>query len=167
MRRRASGTAGEPRTLEIRRPCLPGPRPEKSRHRLCGARARGHAAALPGGVGAPPAWPLRAGCEELADVRRTSSVNVTPHCKARPDAASAPRGRRRPSPQMSPGICLSGWRAERRRVSAVESAQTAQAKPTGTCTEGLVAPRGAPSPSLLRKRGNPRRQTRGKKPREN
>ena len=36
----------------------------------CGARGHAHASMHPGGSGAPPAWPLRAGCEELADLGR-------------------------------------------------------------------------------------------------
>ena len=51
----------------------------------------------PGGSGAPPAWPLRAGREELADGGRKCLR------KARPGAGLSSQGRRRRSPRWSAG----------------------------------------------------------------
>jgi hypothetical protein len=141
----------EARTLEMRRLTFRGRGPGKSRHRLCGARAHGYAAALPGGVGAPPGWVLRPACEELAD----SEANAS--CKARPDAELSSPGRRWRSPQMSPeSESLSGGAPS----GATGSQATADA-----CTEKDWLRRAARHPPRSPERGK-NIKTRMRKPRE-
>src|SRR5215216_5551582 len=104
---------------------------EKSRSRPVRRPRTSFATSHSGGVGAPPGWPLRAACQELADDPTESRT------KARPDAETrTPR-----------------WSAERRAPfakgappDAVEHAQTAQA-----CLLAAVgAPLGAPLPLLFK-----------------
>ena len=95
------------------------------------------AATHPGGFGAPPAWPLRAGREELADGGRQCPR------EARPGAGDRLEGDGSHRRGGAPG----GVRARLRRAPRLMSAE-------------LVAPSGAPPPSLSLARGGTCRKSR-------
>jgi hypothetical protein len=111
-----------------------------------GACGRGSSTTDSGGVGAPPGWPLRAACQELADDRGWNT------------SAKAPPGAGRRTPR---------WSAERRAgqrhwpVIPGDPGIGPTARRATGCGASAPAPVGAPPPAEKGKMG--RRRTRRRK----
>ena len=148
---RGSGSAGMlntparpynyPRTISTFPSCsLRGARPEAfgGWSRMRRPRA-GYASQHPGGSGAPPAWPLRAGCEELADGGANASAKRGPEPSDRPERAGAkPQAVKRAQTAQA---CLR-WSVGRRSVLTGRTRRK-------TRTEGWCAARRSTSPRFL------------------
>src|SRR6476620_2097816 len=91
----------------------------------------------PGGLGAPPGWPLRAACQELAD--DPGRVRT----KARPgtDAEETPLQSRGGAPRGAPASVIG------RRSAAIRRSAQPQGGPQGAAIR--TAPVGALPPSLF------------------